>query len=323
MAVLYPFSGVTAERLAAAPSSGETHRWLAQVASGLSRVLTPDKCFTFLRRSCDVHVTHRTVPDREIAAAVELAYGNPAGGGQSSAVNFGRRAIAWPQASEQVIRKVLDTVEPCFDGESSTGLRPGDVLPALFQPGELVCLGADSERAAVRPVETILTEAEMVQFVCVNPMRGASAQNYAGRVSVRCQNNVALRRFLVAEFDDATLSKRDQAQLATALGQMAPLTMAVDSGGKSLHAWFYVERMSRRDQARFFAVACLLGADPTRWDMCGWLRMPGGLRSARSPAAGIGSAKRVRQRIVFWDRDAIGRVGQLETGSGQYRGDME
>ena len=295
MANLYPFSNRTAERLAAAPTAGSTHKWLAQVASGVSHVLTPQKCFEFLRRCCDVHVAHRRVPDREIEAAVEFAYGER-GAGES--VNYGRRAIEWPEANAEVIRKVLGTVEPVFDGETTTGLRPGDVLPHLFRGGELVCTGADSERATVRPVEDVLTDAAVLQFICVNPMRGSLAMNHAGRPSARCQNNVMARRYLVAEFDDATLCKRSQAQLASALGDMAPLVMAVDSGGKSVHAWYAVEAMSRRDQARFFAVACLLGADQTRWDICGWLRMPGGLRQRPD-------GSRVRQRILYWDTAAL------------------
>ena len=35
MANLYPFSQKTAERLAAAPQAGGTHKWLAQIASGV------------------------------------------------------------------------------------------------------------------------------------------------------------------------------------------------------------------------------------------------------------------------------------------------
>jgi hypothetical protein len=279
-----------------APEAGGTHLWLAQVASGVSHVLTPEKCFEFLRRCCDEHVAHRPVPDREISAAVELAYGNSVGSGQLAvcSANYGRRAIEWPAANGDVIRKVLETVEPVFDGETSTGLRPGDVLPQLFRGGELVCMGTDSERAVVRPVEVVLTDAEGMQFVCVNPMRGLLAMNQAGRASARCQNNVVVRRYLVAEFDDASLAKRQQAQLASALADMATLVMAVDSGGKSVHAWYAVEAMTRQDQARFFALACLLGADQTRWDICGWLRMPGGLRVKPD-------FSRVRQRILYWN----------------------
>jgi hypothetical protein len=295
MAQVFPFSQRTAARLAEPPSAGETHRWLAQAASGVSHVLTAQKCFEFLRRCCDVHVAHRVVPDREIEGAVELAYASSVGSGQSAvgSVNCGRRAIEWPDANADVIRRVLETVEPVFDGETTTGLQPGDILPHLFRPGELVCTGVDSERAVVRPVEGALADAAGLQFICVNPMRGSLAVNHSGRPSARCQNNVMVRRYLVAEFDDASLAKRSQAQLATALADMAPLVMAVDSGGKSVHAWYAVEAMARQDQARFFAVACLLGADQTRWDICGWLRMPGGLRPKADGA-------RVRQRILYF-----------------------
>jgi len=314
MADLYPFSRKTAERFAEAPAAGGTHRWLAQVASGVSHVLTPAKCFEFLRRCCDVHVAHRAVPDREIEAAVEFAYDS---GSQISdykgQTNFGRRTIEWPEPNANLIRKVLETTAPLFDGESSTGLRPGDVLPHLFR-GELVCTGADSERAMVRPVEDVLADAEGLQFICVNPMRGSLAVNHAGRPSARCQNNVLVRQYLVAEFDDAALTKRQQAQLATALADVAPLVMAVDSGGKSVHAWYYVEGMSRQDQARFFVMCCHLGADQTRWDICGWLRMPGGLRVKSD-------SSHARQRILYWDLAAIGPVLRLEATQGK-RGEL-
>jgi len=312
MASLYPFSLKTAGLLAAAPVVGGTHHWFAQAASGVCRVLTAETCAAFLRRCCDVHVAHRRVPEREIAAAVGFAYGS---GGQGSGfgvqvgrsqraavrgqVNYGRRAIKWPEANAEVIGRMLATVEPVFDGETSTGLRPVDVLPLLFRPGELVCTGAESERAVVRPVEAAVADADGLQFICVNPMRGLSAVNFSGRPSPRCQNNVAVRRYLVAEFDDASLGKGGQARLVTALAEAAPLVMAVDSGGKSVHAWFHVEPMARQDQARFFALACLLGADPTRWDLCGWLRMPGGTRVKAD-------GTRARQRILYWAPEAMG-----------------
>jgi hypothetical protein len=310
MANLYPFSSRTAERLAAMPGAGGTHRWLAQVASGLSHLLPAEKCADFLRRCCDEHVMHRRIPNREIVGAVKMAYGATPTGGASA--NFGRRALEWPAPDAAVIQKMLATVEPLFDGTTSTGLRPGDVLPSLFRPGELVCTGADSEHAVIRPVKYVLADAEGLQFICVNPMRGLLDVNLAGRPSVRCQNNVMARRYLVAEFDDASLTKRQQAQLASALADAAPLVMAVDSGGKSVHAWYAVERMRRQDQARFFAVCCMLGADPTRWDICGWLRMPGGLRVRPDPSTGSGQAvQQVRQRILYFN-DAVLTKGGAE-----------
>jgi hypothetical protein len=297
MAVLYPFSIRTAELLAEAPAAGGTHRWLAQAASGLCRVLTAEACASFLRQCCEMHVTHRQVPEREIAAAVGLAYGRAVGSGQlavGSRVNYGRRALTWPEAEAELIANVTAYAIPLFDGVTETGHTAADVLPKLFRPGEPVCTGAVSERALVRPVEAAVTDADRMQFICVNPMRGAEALNKVGKPSARCQSNVAVRRYLVAEFDDPGLTKLQQAQLASALAESAPLVMAVDSGGKSVHAWYRVEAMARQDQARFFALACALGADSTRWDICGWLRMPGGLRVKAD-------GSRVRQRILYWD----------------------
>jgi hypothetical protein len=173
-----------------------------------------------------------------------------------------------------------------------TQIQSAHVLPKLFRPGELVCTGPDSESAIIRSLEECLADAHLQQFIVVNPMRGRRSVNQEGNPSVRCQNNVRLRRHLVVEFDDLTVTKAQQAQLIARLSRFVPLVLVVDSGGKSLHAWFQVDQIGVRDQARFFAVACLLGADKSRWDTSGWLRMPGGLRVVKGvPAA--------RQRILY------------------------
>lgn len=293
MAFLYPFSQKTAERLRAMPGPGGTHRWLAQVASGLRHLLSADKCFAFLRRCCDDFVVHRPVPDAEIEGAVEFAYaGRPA-----AQINFGRHPVDWPEPNPALIAKVLADVAPAFDVERDSGLAASDVLPRLFRPGELVCSGRNTERAMVRPLEETLADADWLQFIVVNPMRERTALNYRGKPSPRCQNNTGLRRHLVAEFDDPNLPKAQQARLITQLATFVPLVLVVDSGGKSLHGWFRVDRYNARDQVRFFCVACLLGADATRWDICGWLRMPGGLRVVEGVPA-------VRQRVLYFKPEA-------------------
>jgi hypothetical protein len=293
MATLYPFSHRTAERLRVMPGPGGTHRWLAQVAAGLRHLLSADTCFAFLRRCCDQFVTHRPVPDAEIEAAVDFAYsGQPA-----ARINFGRQPVDWPEPSPALIAEILAKVPPAFSVERDTGLTASEVLPGLFRPGELVCTGRNTERAMVRPLEETLADADWLQFIVVNPMRDRVALNYRGQPSPRCQNNTGLRRHLVTEFDDLALTKVHQAQLISRLAAFAPLALVVDSGGKSLHAWFRVSGLTVRDQVRFFCVACLLGADPTRWDLCGWLRMPGGLRV-------VEGVPTVRQRIIHLSPEA-------------------
>jgi hypothetical protein len=292
MAILYPFSNLTAERLKTIPSPGGTHRWLAHIASGLNRTLSAEKCAAFLRRCCDAFVHHRPVPDSEIEGAIQLAYGSHA----KVQHNFGRRPVEWPEPDLSIITKVLSDVTPRFDPVLDTGLKAHDVLSKLFLPGELVCSGRVAEQAIVRPLEETLHDAQWSQFIVLNPMRQRTGVNNQGKPSARCQNNTAMRRYLVAEFDSPNLSKEQQAQLITKLSTFAPLVMVVDSGGKSLHGWFQVDRYNAKDQVRFFCLACLLGADPTRWDICGWLRMPGGMRAVEGRPS-------VRQRILFFQQE--------------------
>ena len=285
MAIWYPLSPKTVALLQAPPEPGETHDWLPRVAGGLRRLLDAETCFRFLRHCCDKHVHHRPVPDREIRAAVDFAYGN------KNVPGF--KAYAWPEPDPALIARTIDGTPARFDAGTHTRLEAAQVLPALFHPSELVCAGPDSETAIVRPLEESVTDAHLQQFIVVNPMRGRQSVNREGDPSVRCQANVLPRRHLVAEFDDLTLSKTQQARLISKLAEFLPLVMVVNSGGKSLHAWFRVENFSIRDQARFFAVACLLGADKTRWDPSGWLRMPGGLRRVDGVPA-------IRQNILFF-----------------------
>ena len=195
---------------------------------------------------------------------------------------------------------VVEVVHPHIDSLSSlrTGgtdaptMSAGEALQALFKPDELLCCGVASDQPEIRPAFAWLKDAEEMQFIVPSPMKDVSGINKAGLLSVRCQSNVKKRRFLVAEFDDVLLSKADQAKLITALSRICSLKLVVDSAGKSLHAWFDVEGLSIKDQMRFFSACCLMGSDPTRWDVCGWIRMPGGTR----PKDGQG----VRQRVLFW-----------------------
>jgi len=288
MATLYPFSRRTLKRLQEGPSPGTTHKWLPQIAGGLRHVLNPDRCFAFLRRACDERVTHREVPDSEIEDAVDFAYGGESG------MNASRQAFNWPDHDRSLINRVLSNTAPAFDLTQDLGLSGASVLPALFQPGELVCAGKDKGRAVVRPLEASLGDIHLHQFIVLNPMRGLQAVNFRGRSSVRCQNNVGKRRYLVAESDDLSLSKADQAQILTWLTRFAPLVMVVDSGGKSLHGWFRVDHLRPRNQGRFFAIACLAGADESRWDSSGWLRMPGGTRIEKNGSS-------IHQRILHFN----------------------
>jgi len=278
-------SPATATRLAAMPGPGGTHMWLAQVAGGLKRVLPAEACAAFLSECCGRWVEHRRVPMREIRDAVNFAYG------QATAPRQGRR---WPAADAAAVARALAAEDaPLCDGVTDTGMTAAEALTHVYRPGDWVCGSWNCERPVVRRLEEWLAEAGDAQYVCPNPVKGDEpVPCKTGRRSLRCQANVAARRWIVAEFDDATKTKAEQAKLVTALARALPLGLVVDSGGKSLHAWFHCEGVAEADVERFFRVACVLGADPSRWDPCGWVRMPGGLRQKADSGT-------VRQRIVF------------------------
>ena len=287
MAVLYPFSSKTVELLKNAPKAGETHRWLAQVAGALKAVKSAESCFKFLRRCCDELVHHRQVPDSEIRQAIEFAYG-------SKSLCVLNKAYRSHKPNCDFIKQTLSTTEPLFDASKSTGHISEFVLSKLFRPTDLVCTGPTTALPGVWLQDDAIHDAHSLQFIVPNPMLGFSNLNKEGKKSKRCQNNVKVRRYLVTEIDSPDLSKHDQARIITKLSTLAPLVMVVDSGGKSLHAWFFVEDMSYQDQIRLFSVACMLEADPKTWDVCGWVRMPGGNRRAGSEILG-------KQKILFFN----------------------
>jgi len=288
MAGVWPFSQRTVELLSRPPAAGETHVWLARAACGVRSALPRERCAAFLREVCRRWVSHRAVPEREILAAVALAYDADAGRGPQT-------TASWPEVNRDAVAACLGRADVplLFDPAGDTGIEARDALYGLFRPGELVCGGWICERPVVQSVERWAARAGSAQFVVSNPMRGPTALTKEGKPSARCQANVAARRWIVAEFDGPDADKRAQAKLASVLARGLPLKMAVDSGGKSLHCWYACEGRDEREAARFFWAAVALGADATRWDTCGWVRMPGGVRRKDGGAA-------VKQKVVYW-----------------------
>jgi hypothetical protein len=68
------------------------------------------------------------------------------------------------------------------------------------------------------------------------------------------------------------------AALLLHLAEKAPLALAVYSGGKSLHGWFYCADVPEEKVWRFFHYAASLAADRVYWNPSQFARMPDGLR---------------------------------------------
>jgi hypothetical protein len=118
----------------------------------------------------------------------------------------------------------------------------------------------------------------------------------------RTRSNTGDRRFLIIEQDainKVPVPKSEQVKILFHLAEFAPLVMVVDSGGKSLHGWFYCLGMPEQKVAAFMRYAVSLGADDNFIRKEQQARMPDGLRrfnDGREP---------VRQKVLFLNTEPL------------------
>jgi hypothetical protein len=71
--------------------------------------------------------------------------------------------------------------------------------------------------------------------------------------------------------------------LLIVLNSLHPMTLAVSSGGKSIHGWWYVQGQPESSLKSFHNLAVKYGADPRTWWPSQFVRMPDGTRQNGLP----------------------------------------
>jgi hypothetical protein len=173
-----------------------------------------------------------------------------------------------------------------------------EIVDLLFPGNPLLCCGWSRHRFDTR-APTNWYKLQDLQFIVPSPMTARLGLTRDGKLSSHALSNTGPRRFLIVEFDfDARNSaeeahlierlageRRDVRDLCAALllhlAERAPLALAVHSGGKSLHGWFYCAGLPERKVRRFFDYAVSLGADQANWTPSQFARMPDGRRENR------------------------------------------
>jgi hypothetical protein len=283
MAILYPYGPKLARLLANPPRRGENrHTWIYRVAISLKR------------QGADLDDVQRRLEGlarewgwfdrlRDIAHAVARLK-NPDAKPGGPAV--------WMPARNEDARAAALTASPRFAFRPA-GLAADDVLPRLFGPDDLVCVAAQEYSPTTQRLADVLPAADRMQYIVANPMRAPHGLSRQGRPGPRTLDNACLpddRRYIVIEFDTGDAPEA-QIRLLSALHTMeASLTLAVFSGGKSIHGWFNVAGLRPSDKLRAFRRGVLLGCDASLWDPSKLVRMPGGLR-----------ASGVHQEILHWE----------------------
>ena len=282
MAQLTQLPRFVLDLLAACPGAGAgVHQWLFRVARVLHPFYTDKHELAALIGSSAIGCG-RDVTAGEIEAAIansEACAWQPGQKTQRASV-----AGRWPLPNAEQIEAVTaaSDVAGLVDLWEASPVRFDEpateaLVDALFPGNPLLCCGwkVNTLFGTGRREEWRSQLAEL-QFIVPSPMIAEEGRTQEGKLSPRCLENTGPRRFLVIEFDRGATDTH--AALLWHLACLAPLVLAVHSGGKSLHGWFACAETDEETLLRFMRYAVSLGADPATWTHCQFVRRPDGLR---------------------------------------------
>jgi hypothetical protein len=173
--------------------------------------------------------------------------------------------------------------------------KTDEIIDGLFPGNPLLCCGWTCHYSDTR-VRKRWYKLHDLQFIVPNPMAAPKGLTRNRKISAHALSNTGPRRFLIVEFDFDASNSAEEARLFAKLGtegrdmrdlcaalllhlaEKAPLALAVYSGGKSLHGWFYCADVPEGKVWRFFRYAVSLAADRANWNTSQFTRMPDGLR---------------------------------------------
>ncbi len=267
--------------LAGVPRHGEgVHNWLFRVA----RVLHPFRGENDIRAILQAATAEcgRIVSVHEIENAIQHAKpfawrpGLPL-------VGKPFHTTAWPSVDRSRRDQLISAGPALVDLwelspwrlENNTGLTE-EIIDMLFPPDCLLCAGQNTCHFDTRRRSDWRGLLEQLSLVVPSPMLTISGKTRDGRDSKHALSNTGPRRFLVVEFDSGTID--EHAALLFHLAQRAPLAVALHSGHKSLHGWFYCAHEREERLERFMRCACSVGADRATWTRSQFVRMPDGTR---------------------------------------------
>lgn len=142
-----------------------------------------------------------------------------------------------------------------------------------------------AERGALMAVSDWINQPDLddYQFITYNC--------FPAHATNRSESQVEGRKYLLHETDDPSLSFEQQLGLIKRLETEAELKMIVNSGGKSLHAWFH---WTPGNKASFLELSQKLGGDPRFKLMNQLCRLPWGTRKKECEPFPV------RQEVIFW-----------------------
>jgi hypothetical protein len=188
---------------------------------------------------------------------------------------------AWPKVNDEQREAVVTAGGDLVDLWETSPVRFQDneshteeIIDALFPSDPLLCAGRNNCDFVTRSRSEWRGELDALQLIVPSPMTARTGPTQEGKESAHALSITGSRRFLVIEQDAGTIDA--QAAVLLHLGERAPLALAVHSGSKSIHAWFYCVGQPEEKLRVFMQYAVSLGADRATWTRSQFVRMPDG-----------------------------------------------
>lgn len=266
--------------LASVPRAGEgVHIFLFRTARVLHPYRDEHDIAALLKASvvgCGRHVS-----DTEIWNAIKDSKScawNP----DSPQLTFHAEA-KWPEVNRELVKSIIKNggkLEDLFQLSpvpvDTDELQTEKIIDVLFPKGSLLCVAKSIRDFVTDNREALRGKLSEFSHIVPSPMSKRMGITKDGRESAHTLENTGLRRFLVIEFDTGT--RDEHAALLLHLAERAPFVLAVYSGNKSLHGWFYCKDKEESLLKRFMRYAVSLGADKATWTKSQFVRTPDGLR---------------------------------------------
>jgi hypothetical protein len=263
--------------LASPPRRGEgLNLWLYKVA----RVLHPYRSSADIVQLLAAVTVSEPVKSGEIERAVKNSAATAWKPGEPATLTH---VSSWPPVNAEQREAIIASGVGLVDLWEASPVRFEDneshaeeVIDALFPGDPLLCIGQSDWQFATRHRENWRGRLAQMQLIVPSAMSRGTGRTKEGRESEHSLDNTGARRFLVVEQDGGNLD--EQSAILLQLAQQAPFALAVHSGSKSIHGWFYCAGQSEERLRAFMRYAVALGADRATWTRSQFVRMPGGTR---------------------------------------------
>jgi hypothetical protein len=198
------------------------------------------------------------------------------------------RAPAWPRVNAEQREAVTATGLGLVDLWELSPVRFTDkeshaeeIADRLFPGNPLLCIGKSISQFATQHRESWRGRLTDMALIVPSSMSARTGHTQDGKESEHTLENTGQRRFLVIEQDIGSMD--EQSAVLLHLAKRAPLALAVHSGSKSIHGWFYCANQPEERLRVFMRYAVSLGADQATWTRSQFVWMPGGTRADGNP----------------------------------------